>query len=250
MATGMVCPRCSPSAAAARLGHHHLVRAGRIRHPPARDGEAVLVEEEAVDAAHEEDVAAGCAGSTFPCLHERRGQRLVALDVRHLRVLAHCVREPLRQVCRMGARTAARRLDHEIRGVRGGQERRERRRGPPRCGDGAERHAAGQADEEDEHQVARSLPPPADDGPVPGGLDRRGPHWAGAGRGSGAPVAGGPAAAGSIAPAWRSPRPIANEVSRCPGLVVARASIASAPPPAGVGRPGSLGLSRSPAATA
>ena len=39
------------------LGDHHLVRPRRIGHPTAGDGKAVLVEEQTIDAAHEDDVA-------------------------------------------------------------------------------------------------------------------------------------------------------------------------------------------------
>jgi hypothetical protein len=63
------------------LRHHDLVDAGGVRHPPTGDGETILVEEEAVDAADEEDVAVEAAPRHPPGMHERGGQRLVALDV-------------------------------------------------------------------------------------------------------------------------------------------------------------------------
>ena len=66
------------------------------------------------------------------------------------------------------ARPAAGRLDHEVRRVGCGQEGRERRRGPAGGRQRPERDASGEADQEDEHQIARALAPPADDRPVPG----------------------------------------------------------------------------------
>ena len=160
------CRRC--------LRDHNLISTGGIRHPPAGHGETVLVEEEPVDAAHEEDVAVESSPLRLPRSSQRRGQRLVALHVRDLRVLAHSILESLRQMRLTHTRTTAGRHDCQVRGVGRRQEDGERRGGPSGRRDGAEGDAAGQADEHDEHQIARALPLPTDDRPVPGSVDRRG----------------------------------------------------------------------------
>ena len=60
------------------LCDHDLVGAGGIGHPPAGDREAVLVEEESVNAPHHDDVAV--EAPLVPRLHERRPDPLVGLD--------------------------------------------------------------------------------------------------------------------------------------------------------------------------
>ncbi len=52
------------------LRDHHLVRPRRIGHAAARDGQAILIEEKTVDAAHQEDLAAGRLRQSLPSLVE------------------------------------------------------------------------------------------------------------------------------------------------------------------------------------
>ena len=204
------------------LRDHDLVGAGGIGHASARDGEAILVEEEAVDAAHEDDVAVEAARLDPSGVHERRVQHLVALDPRHLRVGAHRVDEPLRQVGLTEA-LPARRLDHEVRGIRRGKERRERRRRPAGGSQRSEGDTADQADEEDEHDVARSLALPADDRAVPGGVHGRGAHRAAGGSVRSRHPDGRGGSRVLHCSSLTDRQSIANEVSRRAGLVVARA---------------------------
>ena len=206
------------------LRHHDLVGPGRIRHPAARDGETILVEEEAVDTPDEDDVAVEAAILDPSPFHEGGAQRFVALDPFHLWVPAHGVDEMLQMRRLTDARAAACRLDHEIRGIGRGKERRERRRGPTGGGERPEGDAADEADEEDEHEIARSLPPPTRHGPVPGGVEGRGARRA---RGGG-PRPGHPLGRRGrrvlhclSLPDFAS---TANVVSRCVDLVVPRTS--------------------------
>src|SRR3984957_19130478 len=62
-----------------------------------------------------------------------------------------------------------RRNDGEIRGISPGEKRREGRRRATCGGDGAQRDAAHQPDQEDEREITTSPAPPGDDEPVPGG---------------------------------------------------------------------------------
>ena len=215
------------------LGDHDLVGAVWVGHPPARHSEAILVEEEPVDAADQHDVVVEAPGLDLPRLHEGRAQRDVTLDVHDLRVPAHGVHELLHVVRLPHAGAAAGGFDHEVRGVRRGQEGRERRRGAAGRRQRPQRDATHEPDEEDEHCVAPPLPSPAGDGSVPergeGRRARRGVRR-GSGRDHPGGRGGGRALHGSSVPDLHRR---ANEVSRGMHLVVARVPTGRLPPEAG-----------------